>query len=99
MPTRCNRSTSSSWVATWCLAMIERIASWRLRFDIRQLLPYPGRRCAAEHVAGSQGALQREVVDDVGAEERRKLPQLVQAEGFQASMGGDRRGHHAADEV
>src|SRR2546429_393490 len=81
IPTRPRRSTSSSWVAIWCLAIKERMASCRLRFDMREcLLDTRGRR-AAEHVPRSQGALQSQKVDDVRAEERGKPLQLREGEG------------------
>src|SRR5438132_12905575 len=99
MPTRPRRSTSSSWVAIWCLAIKERIASCRLRFDMRECLLDPRRRCAAQHIARFQRALQGQVVDDVGAEQWREPLQLGEAEGLQAAMGGDRLGDHPAHEM
>src|SRR4030081_3647786 len=87
MPTRARRSTSSSCVAIWCLAIKERIASCRLRFDMSERLLDPDRGGAAENVARFQRALERQVVDGVGAEERRKSLELGKAEGFQPAMG------------
>src|SRR5438105_6163010 len=99
MPTRPRRSTSSSWVAIWCLAIKERIASCRLRFDMGERLLDPCRRRAAENVVRSKRALERQVVDDVRVEQRRKSLQLRKAEGFQSPMGCDRLGDHPAHQV
>src|ERR1700686_1426580 len=99
MPTRPRRSTSSSWVAIWCLAIKERIASCRLRFDMRERVLDAGRRRAAENIAGLEGAFQRQVVDRVRTEERRKLLQVGKGEVLQTAMRGDRVRHHRADEV
>src|SRR5438552_3870977 len=98
IPTRPRRSTSSSWVAIWCLAIRERIASCRLRFDIRERLPDACGRRSTYHVARSQRALQRQMVDDVRAEQRGKPLQLREAERFQAPVGGDCLGDHPADQ-
>src|SRR6266550_8455122 len=94
MPTRARRSTSSSWVAIWCLPINERIASCRLPLDMRQGLPDPSWRCPPENVAGRQRALERQMVGDVGTKERRKLLKLGETEGFEASMARDGHGHH-----
>src|ERR1700737_2347438 len=99
MPTRPRRSTSSSWVAIWCLAIRERIASCRLRFDMREGLLHACRRRAPENIARFQCAFQRQVVDGVRAEERRKLLQLRQGVVLQTAMRGDRVRHHRAHEV
>src|SRR2546428_7136322 len=39
------------------------------------------------------------MIDDVGAEEPRKLLELGEAEGLQATAGGDCVGNHPADQV
>src|SRR2546423_9423807 len=99
MPTRPSLSTSSSWVAIWCLPIKERIASCRLPLDMRERLFDPCRRRPTEDVAGGERTLERQMVRDVGAEERRKLLELREAEGLQASMGDNRPGHHPPHQV
>src|SRR2546429_4374050 len=99
IPTRPRRSTSSSWVAIWCLAIRERIASCRLRFDMRQRLSDACGGRTTEDVPRYQRSLQCQMVNDVCAKQGGEPLQLREAERFQAPMGGDRLGDHPAHEV
>src|ERR1700686_203497 len=97
MPTRPRRATSSSWVAIWCLAIKERIASCRLRFNTGKRLLDLRRRRPAKDVARFQRALQRQVAEHVAAEERRKLLQLVEGEILESFVGSDSLRDHLTD--
>src|SRR5438270_7616823 len=94
IPARCSRSTSSSCVDTGCLAMIARIASCRLRFDMRQRLANSRGCGATEHVARFEGAVECQMLGHVPAEEGRKLIELVDRIRFEASIGSSRRGDY-----
>src|SRR5260370_21758847 len=66
---------------------------------MRERLLDPSGRRAAEYVARSKRAFQRQMVDDVRTKERRELLELGEAEGLQPTMAGDRRRYHSTHQA